>query len=95
MTTVFNKESFIKWLEKNVPDDKAIIVSSSIDGELKVVKRRGVKITPIAYATEVFKAQDGVGDIYFGKVKIVGLGICDKDQLSDRGQEICERSEKI
>ncbi len=92
MTTVFTKKSFIKWLQDNIEDDKSIIVSSSIDGELKVVKRRGVKITPIAFATEVFKSQDGVGDIYFGKVKIVGLGICDKENLSEHGQGICDRS---
>lgn len=92
MTTVFSKESFIKWLQDNVEDGKAIIVSTSIDGELKVVKRRGVKIAPIAYATDIFKSQDGIGDIYYGKVKIVGLGICDKEELSEHGQGICERS---
>lgn len=54
MTTVFSKESFIKWLQNNVEDGKAIIVSSSIDGELKVVKRRGIKVAPIAYNTDVF-----------------------------------------
>lgn len=92
MTTVFTKKSFIEWLVKNVDDDKNIIVSTGIDGELKVVKKRGVKITPIAFSTDVFKSQDGIGDIYFGKVRIMGLGICDNDELSERGQGIAERS---
>lgn len=83
MTSIYNKEGFLKALANSIEDDQIILVSQDIDGDVTFLQKRKIKRVPFAFSAEAFKKDQGIGDIGFGEVLTMGICILEPKQASD------------
>jgi len=91
-TFIYNKEDFIKWIDKEVSDKQVIVFTNELTGDLTHSEKTGIKITH-QYSEQAFKDK-GIGHIAFKKSHPLGLIIADKDRLSETGLNALENKKK-
>lgn len=86
-TTLTTKRKLIEWLEKALPENDAILMSSVVDGSIQYLKNKNVQRVPFIFAAEGFKRPGDVGHIAFGKTECISFMIVSPDALSERAKE--------
>lgn len=72
-TIHYTKKQFIENLEKTIGDDEHIIVTTDVDGDLEILKKRHVRRIPFVFANDAFKTEDSLKDILKSKLLSVAI----------------------
>jgi hypothetical protein len=86
-TTLTTKRKLIEWLEKELPEDDAILMSSTVDGSIQYLKKHNAQRVPFVFAAEGFKRPGDVGHIAFGGTECISFLIVSPDALSERARQ--------
>ena len=94
MTQIASKKTFLAWLDRELKDDCAVVLTSQINGVVNYSRKRNSKSVPFTFAADAFRDADSIAHFILGMTPVFGFAICPESELSEEALEKLRREEK-
>lgn len=94
MTTIFNKQRLIDWINRNVKETDIVLMTMDMTGSVSVNKKNNEKKVGFAFAADAFEAKDDVRDLAFRLTPSLALVIANPKYISEDSKQMLEEGLK-